>query len=132
MCRLLLLLFVGVVSCAHLTFLRPLVSACTILIIAIDRAHCVAAAKMFDISFEDEKGERQMVWQNSWGLTTRTIGVMIMVHGDDQGLKFPPRVAPIQAIIGKCVFACVYFMPQSRFRFALQVKDKVTNNQPNK
>ena len=39
------------------------------------------------------------MWQNSWGLTTRTIGVMIMVHGDDRGLKLPPRVAPIQVVI---------------------------------
>jgi hypothetical protein len=36
------------------------------------------------------------VWQNSWGLTTRSIGVMTMVHGDDKGLVLPPRVAPIQ------------------------------------
>jgi prolyl-tRNA synthetase len=43
--------------------------------------------------------ERKHVWQNSWGLTTRTIGVMVMVHGDDKGLVLPPRVAPIQAVI---------------------------------
>ncbi|KAA0163457.1 hypothetical protein FNF31_02851 [Cafeteria roenbergensis] len=42
---------------------------------------------------------RRYVWQNSWGLTTRTIGVMIMVHGDDKGLVMPPRVAPLQAVI---------------------------------
>ena len=40
-----------------------------------------------------------MVWQNSWGLTTRSIGVMIMVHGDDNGLVLPPRVAPLQVVI---------------------------------
>ena len=39
------------------------------------------------------------VWQNSWGLTTRTIGVMVMVHGDDKGLVLPPRVAPTQVVI---------------------------------
>ena len=39
------------------------------------------------------------MWQNSWGLTTRSIGVLIMVHGDDRGLVLPPRVAPIQAVI---------------------------------
>lgn len=55
--------------------------------------------KMFDISYQDEKGESQIVWQTSWGLTTRTIGVMIMVHGDDTGLVLPPRVAPLQAVI---------------------------------
>jgi prolyl-tRNA synthetase len=55
--------------------------------------------KMFDINYQDEKGETQVVWQTSWGLTTRTIGVMVMVHGDDTGLVLPPRVAPLQAVI---------------------------------
>jgi len=55
--------------------------------------------KMFDINYQDEKGETQVAWQTSWGLTTRTIGVMIMVHGDDTGLVLPPRVAPLQAVI---------------------------------
>eukprot|EP00808_Paulinella_micropora_P023542 g54884.t1 len=64
-------------------------------------SHCLGQnfAKMFKIDFEDEKGEKKLVWQNSWGLTTRTIGVMIMVHGDDQGLVLPPRIAPIQAVL---------------------------------
>jgi len=55
--------------------------------------------KMFDIKFQDDKGETQIAWQTSWGLTTRTIGVMVMVHGDDQGLVLPPRVAPLQVVI---------------------------------
>jgi len=55
--------------------------------------------KMFDIKFQDEKGESKIVWQTSWGLTTRTIGVMVMVHGDDKGLVMPPRVAPLQAVV---------------------------------
>jgi prolyl-tRNA synthetase len=55
--------------------------------------------KMFDIKFQNEKGESQIAWQTSWGLTTRTIGVMVMVHGDDTGLVMPPRVAPLQAVI---------------------------------
>lgn len=55
--------------------------------------------KMFKISFEDDKGEKAIPWQTSWGLTTRSIGVAVMVHGDDKGLVLPPRVAPIQAII---------------------------------
>lgn len=55
--------------------------------------------KMFDITFQDEKGETQVPWQTSWGLTTRTIGVMVMVHGDDTGLVMPPRVAPLQVVI---------------------------------
>eukprot|EP00551_Chaetoceros_affinis_P009826 CAMPEP_0203685138 /NCGR_PEP_ID=MMETSP0090-20130426/48393_1 /ASSEMBLY_ACC=CAM_ASM_001088 /TAXON_ID=426623 /ORGANISM="Chaetoceros affinis, Strain CCMP159" /LENGTH=965 /DNA_ID=CAMNT_0050554323 /DNA_START=51 /DNA_END=2948 /DNA_ORIENTATION=+ len=55
--------------------------------------------KMFDITFQDTTGKSQVVWQTSWGLTTRTIGVMVMVHGDDQGLVLPPRIAPLQVVI---------------------------------
>ena len=55
--------------------------------------------KMFDITFQDASGKTQVAWQTSWGLTTRTIGVMVMVHGDDQGLVLPPRIAPLQAVI---------------------------------
>ena len=45
------------------------------------------------------EGKSQIAWQTSWGLTTRTLGVMIMVHGDDTGLVLPPRIAPLQAVI---------------------------------
>lgn len=55
--------------------------------------------KMFDINFQDENGKSQIAWQTSWGLTTRSIGVMVMVHGDDTGLVMPPRIAPLQAVI---------------------------------
>jgi len=64
-------------------------------------SHCLGQnfAKMFDIQFEDDKGGKAFAWQNSWGLTTRSIGIMIMVHGDDKGLVLPPRAAPIQVVI---------------------------------
>eukprot|EP01133_Synstelium_polycarpum_P020198 gene20198-24219_t len=64
-------------------------------------SHCLGQnfSKMFNIEFEDEAGKKALAWQNSWGITTRTIGVMIMVHGDDQGLVLPPRVAPVQVVI---------------------------------
>ncbi|CAM9392531.1 unnamed protein product [Ascophyllum nodosum] len=55
--------------------------------------------KMFKINYEDDKGEMAIPWQTSWGLTTRTIGVCVMCHGDDQGLVLPPRIAPIQVVI---------------------------------
>lgn len=55
--------------------------------------------KMFGITAEYEDGKKLIPWQNSWGFTTRSIGVMVMVHGDDQGLVLPPRVAPLQVII---------------------------------
>ena len=54
---------------------------------------------MFKIEFEDEKKEKKYVWQTSWGLTTRSIGIMIMYHGDDKGLVLPPKVANIQVVI---------------------------------
>ncbi|CAA7018447.1 unnamed protein product [Microthlaspi erraticum] len=56
-------------------------------------------ANMFDITFEDKEGHRSNVWQNSWGLSTRSIGVMVMTHGDDKGLVFPPLVAPVQVVV---------------------------------
>ncbi|ORY30023.1 putative proline-tRNA ligase [Naematelia encephala] len=63
-------------------------------------------SKMFDITVEspdskqvDGKDSRVPVFQNSWGLSTRTLGVMVMVHGDDQGLVLPPRVAMQQVVI---------------------------------
>jgi prolyl-tRNA synthetase len=55
--------------------------------------------KMFDITFQNDQGKKEIVWQTSWGLTTRSIGVMIMVHGDDMGLVLPPRIAPLQVVI---------------------------------
>ncbi|KAI2642623.1 proline-tRNA ligase-like protein [Xylaria nigripes] len=66
-------------------------------------SHCLGQnfSKMFDVTVEDpdKKGEKLHVWQNSWGLSTRVIGVMCMLHGDDKGLVMPPRVARLQAII---------------------------------
>jgi len=56
-------------------------------------------AKAFGIDFLDADGERKYAHSTSWGLSHRTIGAIVMVHGDDSGLKLPPRVAPIQAVI---------------------------------
>ena len=56
-------------------------------------------AKPFNVKFLNEKGEQQYVWQTSWGITTRLIGAMVMVHGDDKGLIMPPKVAPLQIMI---------------------------------
>lgn len=61
-------------------------------------------SKMFDIKFEDENKQTRNPYQNSWGFTTRSIGVMIMVHGDNKGLVIPPRVAPFQVVIIPIVF----------------------------
>lgn len=58
-------------------------------------------SQMFEIKVEDpaNKGSHVNVWQASWGLSTRVIGVMVMVHGDDKGLVLPPRVAKIQTVL---------------------------------
>jgi len=55
--------------------------------------------KVFEITFLDREGKRRYAFNTSWGLSHRTIGAMVMVHGDDRGLKLPPRVAPIQVVI---------------------------------
>lgn len=64
-------------------------------------SHCLGQnfSKMFGIKFADEDKNMQFAWQNSWGLTTRTLGVCVMVHGDDKGLVLPPRAAPTQVVI---------------------------------
>jgi prolyl-tRNA synthetase len=56
-------------------------------------------AKAFEIRYLDKGGVLQYCWTTSWGLSTRFIGAIIMVHGDDQGLILPPRIAPFQAVI---------------------------------
>jgi prolyl-tRNA synthetase len=56
-------------------------------------------ARAFNIQFLDENNTLQYCWTTSWGLSTRFIGAVIMTHGDDQGLIFPPRLAPIQTVI---------------------------------
>ncbi len=56
-------------------------------------------AKVFNIKFVGEDKKDHEVWQTSWGMTTRTIGALVMVHGDDKGLVLPPKVAPVQVVI---------------------------------
>jgi prolyl-tRNA synthetase len=56
-------------------------------------------AKAFDVKFADKEGKLDYVWATSWGVTTRLIGALIMVHSDDQGLVLPPKLAPIQVAI---------------------------------
>src|SRR5271165_997747 len=56
-------------------------------------------AKAFEIRYLDRNGVLQHCWTTSWGLSTRFVGAIIMVHGDDQGLILPPRLAPFQLVI---------------------------------
>jgi len=56
-------------------------------------------SKVFDIKFLDQDEKERYVWQTSWGFSTRMIGALVMVHGDDKGLALPPKVAPVQVVI---------------------------------
>ncbi len=56
-------------------------------------------SKVFDIKFLDESQKEQYPWQTSWGISTRTIGALIMVHSDDKGLILPPKIAPIHVVV---------------------------------
>ena len=56
-------------------------------------------AKAFETRYLDESNTMQYVWQTSWGVSTRLLGAIIMVHGDDQGLRLPPTVASTQVAI---------------------------------
>jgi len=56
-------------------------------------------AKAFDITFSDQSNTIQLAWTTSWGVSTRLIGALIMVHSDDEGLVLPPRIAPTQVVV---------------------------------
>ena len=56
-------------------------------------------SEAYDVGFLDESGKRQRPWITSWGLSTRIIGTVIVVHGDEKGLRLPPALAPIQIVI---------------------------------
>ena len=55
--------------------------------------------KPFDVKFQNREGKEEYAYQTSWGISTRLIGAVIMAHGDNRGLKLPPKVAPIQVVI---------------------------------
>ena len=54
---------------------------------------------VFDIQFQNKEGKEEYVWQTSWGFSTRSLGGLFLVHGDDSGLVLPPKMAPIQMVI---------------------------------
>jgi prolyl-tRNA synthetase len=61
-------------------------------------------AKAFNIKFLNKDEKEEYAWQNTWAITTRMIGVMIAIHGDNKGLVLPPKVAPIQIVIVPILF----------------------------
>ena len=56
-------------------------------------------ARAFETTYLDDKGEQQLVWTTSWGTSTRMVGGLIMAHGDDNGLRVPPSLAPHQVVV---------------------------------
>jgi len=56
-------------------------------------------ARAFDVKFQNENNQEELVYATSWGVSTRLVGALIMVHGDDKGLRLPPKIAPVQAVI---------------------------------
>ena len=56
-------------------------------------------AKAFNTTYQLQGAEREHVWQTSWGVSTRMVGGLIMSHGDDNGLRVPPRLAAVQAVV---------------------------------
>ncbi len=55
--------------------------------------------KPFEVKFQNREGKEEYAYQTSWGISTRLLGAVIMAHGDNRGLKLPPKVAPIQVVI---------------------------------
>jgi prolyl-tRNA synthetase len=56
-------------------------------------------AKAFDVTFQNKEGKIESVWATSWGVSTRLMGALIMVHSDDEGLVIPPKLAPIHVVL---------------------------------
>ncbi len=56
-------------------------------------------ARVFDTTFLDESGHEEHVWQTSWGASSRLMGALVMAHGDDNGLRIPPLLAPVQVVV---------------------------------
>ena len=56
-------------------------------------------SKMFEVTYLNIKNEKEMVWQTSWGYSTRSIGSMVMIHSDNKGLCLPPKIANVQVVI---------------------------------
>ncbi len=75
-------------------------------------------SKPFQIKYLGKDEKDHYVWQTSWGVTTRMIGAMIMMHGDDKGLIVPPRIAPIQVVI-----VPIYYKNEDRDRVLAKAKE---------
>lgn len=94
-------------------------------------------AKAFHITFQDREGKNTFPWQNSWGISTRMIGALVLTHGDDKGLVLPPRIAPNKVVVIPIIFerqkAAVIGAAQkigallSRFHPIIDTRDEYTS-----
>ena len=89
--------------------------------------------KPFDVKFQNRNSEDEYAYQTSWGTSTRLIGGIIMSHGDNRGLKLPPKIAPIQIIIvpismksDKVIEKCqeIYYKLSNQFRVKIDLRDQ--------
>ena len=78
-------------------------------------------AQAFDVKFQNEHNKEEYVYATSWGVSTRLIGALIMVHGDDKGLKLPPKVAPIQIVI-----VPIYKNDQDQKKISTYIQDMIS------
>jgi len=83
-------------------------------------------SKVFEIKFIGEDEKEHYVWQTSWGVSTRMIGAVTMVHGDDKGLVLPPKIASVQAVIIPILYKDVD--KESILRKAREISEKLQKN----
>ena len=91
--------------------------------------------KPFEVKFQNREGKEEYAYQTSWGISTRLIGAVIMAHGDNRGLKLPPKVAPIQVVIVPVAMhkegvkekaTELYENLKKKFRIKLDLRDNYT------
>ena len=91
--------------------------------------------KPFDVKFQNREGKQEYAYQTSWGISTRLIGAIIMAHGDNRGLKLPPKIAPIQAVIVPIAMHKegvkekaeeLYNSLKDKFRMEIDLRDQVS------
>ena len=91
--------------------------------------------KAFDVTYQNREGKKEYPYQTSWGISTRLIGAIIMAHGDNRGLKLPPKVAPVQVVIVPIAMHKegvkekaqeLYDMLKDKYRMEIDLRDQVS------
>jgi len=83
-------------------------------------------SKAFNIKYLDRENKEEYVWQTSWGISTRLIGALVMVHGDDKGLVLPPKIAPLQIVI-----VPIYYSEEEKesvFNYSTEILNELRSN----